>query len=323
MKLLILKTLAQLYVIVLAANRFTWLFRSSWKANVPVISVGNILAGGTGKTPIVQWLVSKLINKGYRPLVVSRGYGSFNGEGDETILHRIKNTGCIAVSGANRRQAIESVVEDYDVILLDDGFQHKRVFRDLDIVLVDATRDFLDEKMLPLGLLREQKFSLKRADIIICTHAQIKDDTLVKAIQKYSHGVDGWCEHYWKSLLVFDYGTRLEKNNSWLSEKEVVIRAGIGQPNHFTSIANRFGANIKHVCNVKDHSPFTEREISYLKKLPCKTILMTEKDYIKFPEKYKKDFCLVVPDLGVRFLHSLEDLVFQKIIEESGLKKLN
>lgn len=320
MKLLILKILAQLYVIVLAVNRFTWLFRRPWKANVPVISVGNILAGGTGKTPIVQWLVSKLIKKGYQPLVVSRGYGSFNGEGDETILHRIKNTGCMAVSGANRRQAIESVVEDYDVILLDDGFQHKRVFRDLDIVLVDATRDFSNEKMLPLGLLREQKFSLKRADIIICTHAQIKDDMLAKEIQKYTHGVDGWCDHYWNSLLVFDHGTRLEKNNSWLLKKEVVIRAGIGQPNHFCSIARHFGANITHVSNVKDHSPFTEREISHLKELPCKTILMTEKDYIKFPEKYKKDFCLVVPDLVLRFLHSSDDLIFEKIIEESGLK---
>ena len=309
-----------LYRLAIYANHLFWRFRRSWRAPVPVISVGNVLAGGTGKTPLVQWISSKLIDRGLRPLVVLRGYGSFAGEGDETLLHRKKLSKAVVKSGSNRRKAIESVKENFDIIILDDGFQHRKIYRDLDIVLVDGSRDLRKEHLLPLGLLREPLGSLQRADVVVGTHAKTKKSFLDKSISRYhKKPVTAWCDHVWDSITVFENGNATNHSVEWLSGKKIVVRAGIGQPDYVIKTAKCCGAEIIFVSDAKDHSPFSNKEIEELVQYNSDAILMTEKDHIKFPKDVQKQLRVAVPKLSLRFVEDTESALFQKI--EAVLEK--
>ena len=160
---------------------------SSYKSNLKVISVGNISVGGTGKTPLVIYLSKILKDKGYKPVVLSRGYkGSIKGPhlitdtntyhevGDEPLL--IKNLASVPVVIAKKRVKGAKIIEELklgDIIILDDGFQHRALKRDLDIVCIDASSEesvskFFTDKLMPAGRLRESRASgLKRANAVV------------------------------------------------------------------------------------------------------------------------------------------------------------
>lgn len=150
--------------------------------NLPVISLGNITVGGTGKTPMAIWMAQQLLQRGRRPAVLSRGYRSSEQTGpDEILLVTRRCPKAVAIAHPNRTAAGQLAIEEYgcDVLVLDDGFQHRRVWRDLDIVLVDATRPFGFDHVLPRGLLREPMRGLSRADVVVITRAdQVHADTL-------------------------------------------------------------------------------------------------------------------------------------------------
>jgi tetraacyldisaccharide 4'-kinase len=138
--------------------------------NVPVISVGNLTVGGTGKTPMCVWLCRRLLERGFKPAVVSRGYkASQEGLADELLMISRQCPKAVAVANPNRFRAGCLAIEEYgaNVAVLDDGFQHRRLGRDLDIVLIDATRPFGFGYVLPRGLLREPLNGLRRADAVI------------------------------------------------------------------------------------------------------------------------------------------------------------
>jgi len=141
---------------------------------VPVISVGNITAGGTGKTPVVIDLAARLVSRGLRPAVVSRGYrAGSDGRNDEQAIIERRCPGVISIGDADRvRGGTVAVQRDRaNVIILDDGFQHRRLHRDLDIVVIDATCPFGHDHLLPCGLLREPPESLSRADLVILSRS--------------------------------------------------------------------------------------------------------------------------------------------------------
>jgi len=143
----------------------------AWLA-VPVISVGNLTVGGTGKTPMALWLCRRLLERGLKPAVLSRGYkASQEGLADELLLISRRCPEAVAVAHANRIAAGHLAVNQYgvQVAVLDDGFQHRRLGRDLDLVLVDATRPFGYGHLLPRGLLREPIRGLQRADAVVVT----------------------------------------------------------------------------------------------------------------------------------------------------------
>lgn len=163
----------------------TWL-------DVPVISVGNLTVGGTGKTPMTIWLCERMLERGRKPAVLSRGYkASQEGLADEMLLVSRRCPKAVAVAHADRVLAGRMAIAEFGVqaAILDDGFQHRRLGRDLDLVLIDATRPFGFEYVLPRGLLREPISSLRRADAIIITRA---DQVEPAAIERITAQVREW-----------------------------------------------------------------------------------------------------------------------------------
>ena len=141
----------------------------------PVISIGNLTLGGTGKTPMVQHAASVLMDAGHRPAIVLRGYGARRGEdSDEAMEHRAALPGVPVMAQPDRVAALATLRRTHpevDVVLLDDGFQHRFVKRCSDIVLIDARRVLDEERVLPAGRLREPLASLARATDVVVTHA--------------------------------------------------------------------------------------------------------------------------------------------------------
>ena len=142
-------------------------------AEVPVVSIGNLSTGGTGKTPAVVWLVQLALEADFKPAVLSRGYRGGQ-HSDEVRLLQRKLKGVPVVARADRVAGAEAAVREYeaDLLILDDGFQHRRINRDLDVVLIDTSAPLLDEPLLPAGHLREPWQNLRRADVVIMTRCQ-------------------------------------------------------------------------------------------------------------------------------------------------------
>ena len=142
--------------------------RNVWKADLPVISVGNLTLGGVGKSPMVAWIADLLIRQGHAPVIAMRGYMARPGEmADEHAEYLDRLEEIKVVASPDRTGALKSFLSDntqIDCILLDDGFQHRYIHRDLDLVLIDATRNTLRDRLLPQGRLREPLVNLQRAD---------------------------------------------------------------------------------------------------------------------------------------------------------------
>ncbi len=144
------------------------------RAGVPVISVGNLTLGGTGKTPMVKWLAQRLQNSGVRVAIVSRGYGAANGApNDEAMELAAALPNVPHIQSRDRVAAAARAIQGFhsQVLLLDDGFQHRRLARDLDIVLLDALEPFGFEHVFPRGTLREPLAGLRRADFVCLSRA--------------------------------------------------------------------------------------------------------------------------------------------------------
>ncbi len=241
---------------------------------VPVVVIGNISVGGTGKTPLVIALCEFLVRQGYRPGVISRGYGSaVNGEhslsadddaaicGDEPLLI-CQRTDCPVVIGRNRVEAAKKLLaeNDCDVILSDDGLQHYRLDRDIEIAVVDVQRQFGNGFCLPAGPLREPVSRLKRANMVVY------------------HGDAG--ERYQFSLRFVDavnLRTREQRSLDSFADTKVHAVAGIGHPARFFSQLRSHGLDVvEHAFG--DHHQYAAPELDFRDRTP---VLMTEKDAVK------------------------------------------
>lgn len=247
------------------------------QVNAPVIIVGNISVGGTGKTPLVIWLVKYFKSKGYKPGIVSRGYGGkFSGKtqqvrpdsdpflvGDEPVLIA-KRTACPVAIAVQRRRAAEELIEHYDcdLIICDDGMQHYSLDRDIEIAVVDGQHRFGNKHCLPAGPLREPVSRLKTVDFVV---------------SKYIAG-----RHEYK--MEYRYGDLISLTNSArmmsvasLSAQSVHVIAGIGNPDRYYSYLRNQKLNlIMH--EFSDHHPFAAEDIKFNDDLP---VVMTEKDAVK------------------------------------------
>ena len=268
-------------------------FRAN-SANVPVISVGNLSTGGTGKTPFVIWLVDRLRALGGNPGVLSRGYGRADGAvmNDEGALLAERLPHLPQVQQADRvTGAIEIAAQGADLIVLDDGFQHRRLARDLDIVLIDTTRPWgLPPSapgapplaaLLPRGLLREPLSSLKRADAVVLTRCDQSSEAtfaeIEREVQRRAPGVPIARAVHRAARVVTETGT---ESPSWLDGRAVTLISGVGHPGAFEETARALGADIRGVHVFKDHHAYAAPEVEGL----CEEgtqLLVTPKDAVK------------------------------------------
>src|SRR5262245_17167980 len=154
---------------------YDWGWKTAHRAAVPVVSVGNLTLGGTGKTPMVEWVARWFRGRGARVAILSRGYGQAEGLNDEGRVLEENLPDVPHFQGADRVELARIAVEESEsqVLVLDDGFQHRRLARDLDIVLLDALEPFGLGRLFPRGLLREPVSSLRRAGLVVLSRADL------------------------------------------------------------------------------------------------------------------------------------------------------
>jgi tetraacyldisaccharide 4'-kinase len=264
-----------------------WLYANKWlkqkRLNAPVISIGNLTVGGTGKTPMVIWLAEKFLVEGRRVAILSRGYCGANGTSDEIELMKFRLKGLVSFGVGKNRFAAGHRLESQqpiDIFLLDDGFQHLQLARDLDILLMDVSRPLAGESLLPAGRLREPVTAMSRANLIIFTRAETASGTL-DAIEKLNQ------------YPVFAASTRLlgfrrfGGETAPLSPNEIgagpfFAFCGLGNPDAFFRDLGNWGLAICGQAIFADHHRYTRRDISAVKQAAkqagANAFVTTEKD---------------------------------------------
>jgi tetraacyldisaccharide 4'-kinase len=282
----LLAPLSGLFRAAVTLRRFlykTGILRSE-RMPVPVIVVGNISVGGTGKTPLVLWLVTQLRAAGYRPGIISRGYdGTLKAPqavlansdagrcGDEPVLPA-RRSGCAVWIGRDRPATARALINanpDCNVIISDDGLQHYRLARDFEIAVLDAGRGHGNGWMLPAGPLREPPSRLDSVDAVV-VRGGVKAPRLPAAPPLYGMSLvsTGLCS-------LRNTSRRVEPGH--FEGLRVHAIAGIGNPQQFFDMLARLG--IAHTAHAfADHHPYTAADLAYS---DCDAIVMTEKDAVK------------------------------------------
>lgn len=284
---------------------------------VPIVVVGNITVGGTGKTPMVIWLANFLKAYGYKPGVVSRGYGgksthwpqhvSHNSNagivGDEPLLI-VQRTGCPVYVGPHRVKAINQMLKEngeINIIISDDGLQHYKMPRDVEIAMVDGHRRFGNQLCLPAGPLRESVGRLKKVDFQIVTEAEADDDIDAS----YSMRLEG-------NELVNLRNAKKRKLLSEFKGQSVHAVAGIGNPMRFFTKLSTSGLKlIMHAF--PDHHRFQAQDFRYEQHLP---IIMTEKDAVKCKHLATDNFWYL--PVKARLGHEFAGAFIKKLREKTG-----
>ncbi|MDM4017584.1 tetraacyldisaccharide 4'-kinase [Roseiconus lacunae] len=261
------------------------------RVDVPVISVGNLTTGGTGKTPVVAFLAQWFRDRGIRVAIVSRGYGrGEDGENDEAKELHQRLPDVPHVQDADRVEAARITIEELEtqLIVMDDGFQHRRLARDLDIVLIDLTCPFGYGHLLPRGLLREPLRSLKRADAVILTRcdlaSQAETDAAIKTLRSHVPSLPIIrCTHRPSGLLTYPNAVAPTES---LRGQRVAIVCGIGNPDAFRRTLEALGAVVVDQLYFPDHIAYDRQEVEQIDRwargLNDVTRLMcTQKDWVK------------------------------------------
>ncbi len=264
-----------------------WLYAHGWlkqkRLKGMVISVGNLTVGGTGKTPMVIWLAEKFLVEGKRVAILSRGYRGTNGTSDEIELMKFRLQERVSFGvGGNRFEEghrLESQCP-VDVFLLDDGFQHLQLARDLDILLMDASRPLVGEALLPAGRLREPLAAMSRANLIIYTRAETASGTLEAIGKLHQYPVFAASTR----LLGF---RRFGREINLLSANEIgagpfFAFCGLGNPDAFLRDLGNWGLTICGQDIFPDHHRYTQRDILAVKqagkRVSANAFVTTEKD---------------------------------------------
>ncbi len=262
----------------------------------PVISVGNFSTGGTGKTPVTMHVLRTLREANFKPCVAMRGYGAPRGKGleaDEAREYRDAFPDLPIVAQPNRIEGLIKLLgspegESCNVIVLDDGFQHRQLARQLDIVLIDASRDFASERLLPAGNLREGFESLSRAHALVLTHVEREHEPHAELLERRALELNprlvvARCRHVWGDLV--DAEGRVVPAQS-LRRKPVAAACAIGKPEAFLSQAQKVVAGpLAGSFVLPDHDPYelatAQRLLAMLRECRADAVLVTQKDWSK------------------------------------------
>ncbi|HEY0843155.1 tetraacyldisaccharide 4'-kinase [Methylotenera sp.] len=283
---LLLLPISWLFLLITAFRRVLYKcgFLKSHRLAAPVVVVGNINVGGAGKTPVVIWLAEQLKQAGYKPGVISRGYGSDlvgvasvsptsnpNAVGDEPVLIAIR-TACPVFVGARRVEAGLALLKAHpecDILISDDGLQHYALQRDVELVVVDGAKGFGNSALLPAGPLREPKSRLKTVDAVVSNGLATNLKTLVTppviAMQL-------------KATSFYNLINRQSlATPADFIEKTVAAIAGIGNPDRFFNQLSAMGLNFKRKA-YNDHYQYSAQDFQNLE---TDIVIMTEKDAVK------------------------------------------
>jgi tetraacyldisaccharide 4'-kinase len=257
----------------------------------PTISVGNLTTGGTGKTPFVCWLVRALQSLARRPAVLTRGYKSSGKFSDEQSLIARLCPGTTVIANPDRvRGSAAALANDpsLDLFILDDALQHRRVARDLDIVLISAVSPWGHGHLLPRGLLREPPSSLLRAGAIILTHCSEVDSSVITTIESQARRYNPACpifraDHAITSLYSVNSGAEIPIAD--LAGKKYFAACGIGQPQSFLTNLQSHATHCVGHRFFPDHHHFTQNDVTQLRNEAAgafaELIVVTEKDWTK------------------------------------------
>lgn len=305
--------------------------------NCKVISIGNITWGGTGKTPIVEMVALKLFEAGRRVAIQSRGYkikkqtccckpktAGFREIGDEPFMLKENLKEAAVIAGSDRANLAKMALEkdNLDTIILDDGFQHWRIFRDLDILAIDSANPFGNGFLIPRGILREPLSSLKRADIFFLTHTDLVEENLSFIKQKLSkinkntpiiesvHSPVGFYNILDKQRKIID--------TNLLKGRKLGLLTAIGNPDSFLKTLLKIGLEISQRFIFPDHYEFERFDFEEIKNTLLEqnisTLLTTQKDAVRL-----QDFCLNLENLEILVLKieikitNNEDIFFNRL----------
>lgn len=269
-----------------------------------VVSVGNITVGGTGKTPAVAMLAQWAQNKGYRTVILSRGYGGTYHDrvlevsdgkhikagpleaGDEPCLLAKRLPTVPLIVSRKRYHAGRFAHKKFasDFFILDDGFQHLNLKRDLDLVLMDASNPFGNGHLLPWGPLREPISQLVRADAFILTRTADHDHNALKFLNMKFSKTPVFSADHLPSKVVFPHSNEVHEPG-YIKGQPVLAFAGIAHPEEFSKTLTRLGADIVYFKGFQDHYPFTREDLRTLirikKRMGARYLLTTEKDWTR------------------------------------------
>jgi tetraacyldisaccharide 4'-kinase len=255
-----------------------------FKPACQVISVGNITWGGTGKTPFVETIVKFFKSRDKKIAILMRGYGE-----DEANMFREKFIDIPVLTGRNRIRTAKEAVEKHgvDIIILDDGFQHWRLGRDLDIVMIHSTVPFGNRKLVPRGILREPLSGLSRADVFVLTRSTSEDkdyEPLKQELRRYNSWAPIYIAEYQPQFLK-DLNSKEVFALSVLKNQRIAVVCGIGNPRAFVHSLCLINAKIALQFYFSDHYRYTIRDLTNIK-TQCQnncigTIVTTEKDAVK------------------------------------------
>jgi tetraacyldisaccharide 4'-kinase len=302
---------------------------------VPVISVGNLSFGGTGKTPTIVWLADLLIEKGLTPVVLTRGYkGQLehssgllkSGQkfrlnpfdyGDEPLMISNKMTKGAVIVGKKRADNLIKYFSDVnpDVVLLDDGFQHLQIYRSFNIVLFDATMELNLYKVAPMGYLREGMSALKDADAIVLSRADMvtseKLNKLTSMLSEHFHHKPPVALTRYKPLGVFDVHDKYIFSIHELKGLKAIAVTAIASPDSFYRYLESFGVEITEKVSFPDHYFFTPEDVNELlikASQQSAIILCSEKDMVKM-KRVSLDTRILFTKVKVEFMSGETEMV--------------
>lgn len=341
---LILRVLELIYHVIIKIRGIFYklgIFKSE-KLDVKTISVGNITTGGTGKTPVVEKLASKLSSKDKNVGILSRGYYAkgdspliisdgkeilteMHKAGDELYMMASHLSGIPIIKGKDRLKAGELAISEFDLdmLIVDDSFQHLQLERDLDIVVVDALNPFGYDHLLPRGVLREPLSSLKRSDIIVVSRADQVADSKLNMIKNTIHYHNSEVDIFTSNHCPINLKNLANNNGKPITSlkdlkgKKALALSGIGNPESFVKSLEELDIQVMETAIYPDHYDYKQDDVmDIVMKAQLNDvdfIITTEKDAVKFDEKILENFKKMDADL-----YSLGiELMFNKEIDFS------
>ena len=263
--------------------------KKTYAAPVPVVSVGNLTLGGTGKTPCVEYIARFFRRLEKRVAILSRGYGTREGRNDEALVLEENLPDVPHLQGADRVALVQTAVEELEseVLILDDGFQHRRLRRDLDIVLIDATAPWGHGYLFPRGLLREPPSSLRRAHLAMITRCDLVNTEVVQGIR----------QRISRLAPELPIVTTTHRPAAWINADRATqplesvtgpcaAFCGIGNPDAFRASLTNLGLELTSWRTFPDHHAYTREDIDGLRKWagelpPNVNVVTTQKDLVK------------------------------------------